>query len=125
MKISILALIFAVSLLSAKEDKTNLKCYPYQFVVAGKVTRELNKDQAQASGLVNTISYSSDEMRLKNASTVMNLDHVDTQIEGDISVEIYKDVKSSVMCKINPKDINSLAMDWGNRVIVKYKCELN
>jgi len=124
MKIITISLIFAVSLLSASESNINLECYPHQFMVGGKVTRSLNKVQAQESGLTNTISYNKEDMKLKNASTTMELKHVDTQKEGDISVEIYKDVNSNVMCKINPKDINSLAMDWGNRVIINYKCEV-
>ncbi|WP_324172369.1 hypothetical protein [Sulfurimonas sp.] len=124
MKIVTLSLLFAVSMLSANESKINLECYPYQFMVGGKVTRELTKENAQASGLTNTISYNSKDMKLQNASTIINLAHVDTQKEGDIPVEIYKDVNSNIMCKINPKDISSLAMDWGNRVIINYKCEV-
>lgn len=122
MKIITLSLLFAVSMLSANESTINLDCYPYEFVVGGKVTRELTKEQAQESGLINHISYTSKSMKLQNASTIMNLGHVDTQEEGNISVEIYKDLESSIMCKVNPKDRNTLAMDWGNKVIVKYKC---
>ena len=51
-----------------------------------KVTRTLTKHQAEESGLANTISYNEENMKLQNASTTIELKHVDTQIEENISV---------------------------------------